>query len=88
MIEAEVKTQLIQQYRTHEKDSGSPEVQVAILTNRINAITEHLKGHRKDHNSRRGLLMLVNRRATLLRYLKRKSFERYAAVIKSLNLRK
>lgn len=82
------KTELIGSYRTHESDTGSPEVQVAILSERINDLTEHFKAHAKDHHSRRGLLMLVGRRRRLLDYLKTKDAQRYADLIKRLNIRK
>ena len=82
------KTELIGNYKTHEADTGSPEVQVAILTTRIKNLTEHFKGHHKDNHSRRGLLMMVNKRRSLLDYLKRKDVERYNALIAKLGLRK
>src|SRR5947207_948586 len=82
------KTELIGNYQTHESDTGSPEVQVAILSERINYLTEHFKAHAKDHHSRRGLLMLVGRRRRLLDYLKAKDAQRYADLIKRLNIRK
>jgi small subunit ribosomal protein S15 len=82
------KSELITSYRVHEKDTGSPEVQVALLTERINHLAEHLKTHRKDHGSRRGLLMMVGHRARELRYLHRQSPERYAAIVKRLGIRK
>jgi small subunit ribosomal protein S15 len=82
------KSALIGSYRTHDADTGSPEVQVAILSERINYLTEHFKAHAKDHHSRRGLLMLVGRRRRLLDYLKGKDAERYADLIKRLNIRK
>jgi small subunit ribosomal protein S15 len=82
------KTELIGSYKTHEGDAGSPEVQVAILSERINYLTEHFKSHAKDHHSRRGLLMLVGRRRRLLDYLKTKDVQRYADLIKRLNIRK
>jgi len=82
------KTELIGSYKTHEGDTGSPEVQVAILSERINYLTEHFKAHTKDHHSRRGLLMLVGRRRRLLDYLKSKDPQRYADLIKRLNIRK
>lgn len=87
-MEKTAKTELITTYRVHEQDTGSPEVQVALLTDRINHLAEHLRTHKKDHASRRGLLMMVGRRTRLLRYLNRKSPERYAAVVKRLGLRK
>ena len=82
------KTELIGSYKTHEADTGSPEVQVAILSERINYLTEHFKAHAKDHHSRRGLLMLVGRRRKLLDYLKGKDVERYKRVIERLGIRK
>jgi small subunit ribosomal protein S15 len=82
------KTELIGSYKTHEGDTGSPEVQVAILSERINYLTEHFKAHAKDHHSRRGLLMLVGRRRRLLDYVKSKDPQRYAELIKRLNIRK
>jgi small subunit ribosomal protein S15 len=84
----EVKTGLIQQYRKHDTDTGSPEVQIAILTNRIGYLTEHFKSHKKDHHSRRGLLQLVGRRRRLLDYLRRIDAVRYRAVIERLGIRK
>lgn len=83
-----VKTQTIEEYRTHETDTGSPEVQVALLTQRINQLTEHFKTHAKDHHSRRGLLQLVGRRRRLLDYLKKQDFERYRKTIDRLSIRK
>ncbi|MDR1991074.1 MAG: 30S ribosomal protein S15 [Acidobacteriaceae bacterium] len=82
------KTELIGSYQTHDVDTGSPEVQVAILSERISYLTEHFKSHAKDHHSRRGLLMLVGRRRRLLDYLKAKDVQRYADLIKRLNIRK
>lgn len=82
------KTALISDYKTHDSDTGSPEVQVAILSERIAYLTEHFKAHAKDHHSRRGLLMLVGRRRRLLDYLKTKDAQRYAELIKRLNIRK
>lgn len=84
----EKKTELIQNYKVHEKDTGSPEVQAAILTEKINYLTEHLKKHKKDVHSRQGLLKMVNKRRSLLDYLKKKSYDRYAAVIEKLKIRK
>lgn len=78
----------IGQHRSHDKDTGSPEVQVALLTERIRHLTEHLKVHHKDHHSRRGLLKMVGKRRGLLDYLKRKNYDRYHALIKSLGLRR
>jgi small subunit ribosomal protein S15 len=82
------KTELIGSYKTHEIDTGSPEVQVAILSERINYLTEHFKTHAKDHHSRRGLLKLVGQRRRLLDYLKQKDTERYADLIRRLGIRK
>jgi len=82
------KQETIKTYQVHEGDTGSPEVQVALLTERINHLTEHLKGHRKDHSSRRGLLKMVGRRASLLKYLVREDRARYQAVIERLGIRK
>jgi small subunit ribosomal protein S15 len=84
----ERKTDLIDSYKKHENDTGSPEVQVAILSERINYLTEHFKVHAKDHHSRRGLLQLVGQRRRLLDYLKRKDTERYAELIRRLGIRK
>ena len=82
------KTELIGNYKTHEADTGSPEVQVAILSERINYLTEHFKSHAKDHHSRRGLLKLVGRRRRLLDYLKKTDLERYRSIIDKLGIRK
>jgi small subunit ribosomal protein S15 len=87
-VAAEVKTQIIEDNARAKGDTGSPEVQVAILTTRIKNLTEHFKGHHKDNHSRRGLLMMVNKRRSLLDYLKRKDVERYNALIAKLGLRK
>lgn len=84
----ERKTDIIGSYKTHDNDTGSPEVQVAILSERINYLTEHFKVHAKDHHSRRGLLMLVGQRRRLLDYLKRKDAERYGELIRRLGIRK
>jgi small subunit ribosomal protein S15 len=84
----EVKTDVIGQYRTHETDTGSPEVQVALITQRINGLTEHFKTHGKDNHSRRGLLKLVSHRRRLLDYLRRKDADRYREVINRLGIRK
>ncbi len=86
-IPKEDKTQLITSYQTHEKDTGSAEVQIALLTKRILQLTEHLKIHKHDESSRRGLLTLVGQRRRLLVYLKRKDFNRYAAITERLSLR-
>ena len=87
-IEAEKKQSLIKEYAQGEGDTGSPEVQVAILTERINNLTDHFKEHKKDNHSRRGLIKMVNQRRSLLDYLKRKDESRYTALIGSLGLRK
>jgi small subunit ribosomal protein S15 len=87
-LATEVKQEIIAQYRRHRSDTGSPEVQVAILTRRIADLTEHLKTHRKDHHSRRGLIMLVAQRRRLLNYLRRCSPERYQKLIEQLGLRR
>jgi len=88
MILKEQKTAVIESNRLHETDTGSPEVQIAILTERINQLTEHLKTHKKDNHSRRGLLKMVGNRRNLLDYLMKKDIERYRATIAKLNLRK
>jgi small subunit ribosomal protein S15 len=88
MLTLEKKQAIINEYRTHEGDTGSPEVQIAILTERINYLTEHLKTHKKDHHSRRGLLKMVGQRRGLLNYLNNKDIERYRAIIARLGLRK
>jgi small subunit ribosomal protein S15 len=87
-ITPELKAQLIKEYATKEGDTGSPEVQVAILTSRIATLTEHFKGHKKDNHSRRGLLMMVALRRKLLDYTKSKSDERYQSLIKRLGIRR
>ena len=87
-ITAQAKTQIVSDYRTHEKDTGSPEVQIALLTTRITELTEHLKTHKKDHSSRRGLLKMVGRRNSLLKYLTRQVRARYQQIIGRLGLRK
>lgn len=87
-IQAEKKTQLIQEFRKSEKDSGSTEVQIAILTERINNLTEHFKVNKKDNNSRRGLLIIIGRRRSLLNYLKRKNEQSYLELITKLGIRK
>ena len=84
----EVKSVLIEQYRAHVKDTGSPEVQIALLSDRINYLTSHLKLHMKDHASRRGLIMMVNKRRRLLDYLKKNDSDRYREVIGKLGIRK
>lgn len=87
MTQAE-KQEIIKAYATHEGDTGSPEVQVAVLTTRINELTEHLKTHKKDHHSRRGLLKMVGQRRNLLNYLTKVDIERYRAIIAKLGIRK
>ena len=87
-IDAETKTRLITEYATHEGDTGSPEVQVAVLSHRISALTEHLKDHKHDHHSRRGLLLLVGRRRRLLNYLGKTDINRYRALIEGLGIRR
>ena len=83
----ERKTEIIKEYATHEGDTGSPEVQVALLTERINELNEHLRVHKKDHHSRRGLLKMVGVRRSFLAYLEKKDIERYRALIERLGLR-
>ena len=85
---AENKEEMIEKFKLHESDTGSPEVQVAILTHRISYLTDHLKNHKKDHHSRRGLLILVGRRRSLLDYLKEKDINRYRSLIDKLGLRR
>jgi small subunit ribosomal protein S15 len=87
-LHTEKKTELIGKFRTHESDTGSPEVQIALLTERISYLTEHFKTHAKDHHSRRGLLKLVSKRRRLLNYLKKSSLDRYRKTVAALNLRK
>jgi small subunit ribosomal protein S15 len=87
-MEKSKKSELLNTYRVHEKDTGSPEVQVALLTERINHLADHLKIHRKDHTSRRGLLMMVGQRSRLLRYLHQMSPDRYLSIVKRLGIRK
>ena len=88
MITKDRKTEIIDQYRVKASDTGSPEVQIALLTARINELTEHLRTHKKDHASRRGLLMMVSKRSGLLNYLRNKDRNRYLSVIGRLGLRK
>ncbi|MBQ7671384.1 MAG: 30S ribosomal protein S15 [Clostridia bacterium] len=88
MITKEQKQQLIEQYAIHEGDTGSPEVQIAILTHRIVTLNEHLKNNKLDHHSRRGLLKMVGHRRNLLAYLQKKDIERYRAIVEKLGLRK
>ncbi|MGN0650493.1 MAG: 30S ribosomal protein S15 [Oscillospiraceae bacterium] len=88
MLRKEEKTAVIEENRLHDTDTGSPEVQIAILTKRINELTEHIKVHQKDHHSRRGLLKMVGHRRNLLNYLQKKDIERYRAIIAKLGIRK
>ena len=87
-MQKEKKTEIINKYKLHENDTGSPEVQIAILTERINHLNEHLQTHKKDHHSRRGLLKMVGQRRGLLNYLEKNDIDRYRAIISKLNLRK
>jgi len=87
-LDKDEKREVIEEFQLHDSDSGSPEVQIAILTKRINILTEHFKKHNKDHSSRRGLLKMVGRRRKLLDYLKKHRLEKYRSLIKKLNLRK
>jgi len=87
-VNKERKQEIINQFKLHENDTGSPEIQIALLTERINHLNEHLKIHKKDHHSRRGLLMMVGRRRGLLNYLQKIDVERYRAIIEKLDLRK
>lgn len=87
-LEKEKKQDIISSYKIHENDTGSPEVQIALLSERINYLTEHFKIHKKDHHSRRGLLRLVSQRRGMMDYLKRSSRERYEKVVEKLHLRK
>lgn len=88
MLTKEMKQSIIDQYKTHEGDTGSPEVQIAVLTYRINTLNEHLKANHNDHHSRRGLLKMVGRRRNLLAYLTKVDIERYRAIVEKLGLRK
>ena len=88
MLMAQEKEKIISDFKTHDGDSGSPEVQIALLTKRINDLTEHLKVHRKDHASRRGLLKMVGTRSALLKYVNKKDVKRYREIISRLGLRK
>jgi len=88
MLTKEKKNSIIEDFRINEADTGSPEVQIALLTNRINELTEHLKTHKKDHSSRRGLLKMVGTRSSLLKYVRNNDIERYREIIKRLGLRK
>lgn len=85
---AESKKELIEKYKLHDTDTGSPEVQIALLTYRITYLTDHLKTHKKDHHSRRGLLMLVGQRRRLLNYVKNKDVQRYRTIIENLGIRR
>ena len=88
VITAEVKQQIVSDFKNHEKDTGSPEVQIALLTRRITELTEHLKTHKHDHHTRRGLLLLVGQRRRLLNYLNKTEIERYRSIIERLGLRR
>jgi small subunit ribosomal protein S15 len=88
MMTADRKQEVIGEYRTHGNDTGSPEVQIAVLSERIRHLTEHLKGHPKDHTSRRGLLMMVGKRGALLKYLQNRDWGRYQALIGKLGIRR
>lgn len=88
VMNRENKTEIISKFKLHDNDTGSPEVQIAILTNRINYLTEHLQKHKKDHHSRRGLLKMVGQRRGLLNYLKEKDLDRYRTIIGSLGIRR
>ena len=88
VLTSDEKKSLIEQYKLHESDTGSPEVQIGLLTHRITYLTEHMKVHKKDHHSRRGLLMLVGRRRRLLNYVKSKDIKRYRSIIETLGLRR
>jgi small subunit ribosomal protein S15 len=87
-LSVEKKKDLIEQFKTHDGDTGSPEVQIALLSERINGLTGHFKTHQKDHHSRRGLLMLIGKRRGLLEYLRKKNPERYGALTERLGIRK
>ncbi|HOK63094.1 MAG TPA: 30S ribosomal protein S15 [Soehngenia sp.] len=87
MLTKEEKERIIEEFKTHEGDTGSPEVQIALLTYRINAVNDHLQTHKKDHHSRRGLLKMVGQRRGLLRYLENKDIERYRSLIEKLGIR-
>lgn len=88
VLQSAQKQEIIAKFRTHEKDTGSPQVQIALLTERINYLTEHFKQHKKDFHSRRGLLKIVNQRRKLLEYLKQRDYEKYKELIQELNIRK
>lgn len=87
MLDKDLKEGIINEYKIHENDTGSPEVQIAILTHRINSLNEHLKSHKKDHHSRRGLLKMVGSRRGLLKYLRNNDIERYRSLIEKLGIR-
>jgi len=88
MLDKSQKAEIIKKFATHENDTGSPEVQIAILSHRIQRLTEHFKTHKKDHHSRNGLIKMVGKRRRLLDYLKKKSLERYRKLIQELNIRR
>ena len=88
VLSTQDKKELINQYKLHDSDTGSPEVQIGLLTHRIQYLTEHLKVHKKDHHSRRGLLMLVGRRRRLLNYVKNNDVQRYRSILETLGLRR
>jgi small subunit ribosomal protein S15 len=88
MLDKKEKQEIIERYKLHENDTGSPEVQIAILTEKIKKLSDHLKEHKKDHSSRRGLLKMVGRRRKLLNYIKEKDYDKYLQLLETLNLRK
>lgn len=88
MLDKKEKQEIIERFKLHENDTGSPEVQIAILTEKITKLSEHLKEHKKDHSSRRGLLKMVGRRRKLLNYIKEKDYDKYLQLLETLNLRK
>ncbi|OPX39852.1 MAG: 30S ribosomal protein S15 [Desulfobacteraceae bacterium 4484_190.1] len=88
VLTPEIKKEIVDQFKVHDKDTGSPEVQIALLSNRITYLTEHFKTHKKDHHSRRGLLKIVGKRRRLLNYLKKRDIDKYLVVIKRLGIRK
>jgi small subunit ribosomal protein S15 len=87
-LDVDRKKSVIEQFRVHEGDTGSPEVQIALITERVNSLTEHFKQHAKDHHSRRGLLMLIGKRRGLLEYLRKKDLERYRVITEKLGIRR
>ncbi|MGD8860754.1 MAG: 30S ribosomal protein S15 [Myxococcales bacterium] len=87
-LSQQIKSELIEKFKTHDSDTGSPEVQIALLTERIRQLTEHFKTHKQDHHSRRGLLMLVSQRRSLLDYLRRKNIDRYRTLVGELGIRR